>query len=335
MNDTTAPDRAAWIKEAGFGLGLHWTAESLPRGKDRPMPYREAVARFDVQRLVSQCVEAGAGWLLFTVAHASQLLPIPCRTMDAILPGRTCERDLVGELAEALGKHGIRLILYYPSVACDNDPDWQRASGWLYDPASYATRQYDIVTELGERYGSRLAGWWLDNCYDSKLATTTWHHVHPSVRGFSDLYDFPRYAAALRAGHAGRAVTFNFTGTGAWASALGRGIVDYGAGESNNLDRVPYEDQAGEGGSVWHAYVWMDEAREGTGNGWVHSVPGEVGPPRYQDDHVVSYIRYVMRHGGGFTYGVAPYQDELVAESTMTQLRAVGREVRSGVTVRK
>ena len=329
--NTVTTERAGWLNQTGFGIGMHWTAECLPRGKERPLLYAEAVARFDVARLVTQCTEARAGWLLFTTAHASQYLPLPCRTMDKILPGRTCERDLIGELADALSQRGIKLILYYPSVACDNDPEWERASGWLYDSASYVARQYDLVTEISERYGSRLAAWWLDNCYDAKIMPSHWHHLDPAVQGFSDLYDFPRYAAALRTGYPDRAVTFNFTGTGSWCSKLGCGIVDYGAGESNHLDRVPHGPRSGEGESAWHGYVWMDEARPGTGNGWVHSVPGEVGPPRYRDEHVVSYIRYVMQHGGAFTYGVAPYQDELVAETTMAQLRAVGRELRAGV----
>ncbi|MDD5704921.1 MAG: hypothetical protein PHR35_03290 [Kiritimatiellae bacterium] len=327
----TGANRAAWMTEAGYGIGLHWTAQSLPRGKERPLPYRQAVEQFDVKRMVSQCVEAGAGWLLITTAHATQVLPCPCKTLDAILPGRTCERDLIRELADGLSRHGIRLILYYPSVACDEDPDWQRASGWLYDPASFAARQYAIVAELGERYGRRVAGWVVDNCYDADIVpwTAGMHHLPASVHGFAGLYDLKRYARALRAGHPGRAVALNFTGTAYWRSTAGRGIVDFAMGESNHIDRVPFGPRSGEGNSAWHAYVWMDEAREGVGNGWVHSVPGEIGPPRFSDKLVTDYIRYVMEHGGAFTYGVAPYQDELVAERTMQQLRAISRALRA------
>lgn len=327
MASTRQPDRSAWLAKAGYGIGLHWTAQSLPRGKTKPMPFARAVERFDVARMVQQCVDAGAGWLLFTVSHAVQHLPFPSKTLDRILPGRTCERDLMGELAAGLAAHGIRLILYYPSVATDDDPAWQRASGWLYDPTSYAACQYDLVAEIGERYGTRLAGWWLDNCYDPRLCPFTWHHLHPGVNGFAGLYDFPRYAAALRTGNPARLVTFNFTGTGAWRSTLGNGIVDYAAGESNDLDRVPHGPGSGEGGARWHGYVWMDEAREGGGNGWVHSVPGDVGPPRYSTEHVADYVRYVRQHDGAFTYGAAPYQDDLMAETTLRQLQSLKRHV--------
>ena len=328
MTDTDRTDRAAWLAEAKYGIGLHWTSQSLPRDKTEPMPFVQAVEQFDLPRMVEQCVEAGAGWLLFTISHAEQWIPFPCRTMDRVLPGRTCERDLMGELADAIDRHGIRLIFYYPSVATDDDPEWQRASGWLYDTASYTALQYDIVTEIGERYGDRLAGWWVDNCYDAFGCPGRGHHLHPSLGGFSDLYDFARYAEALRCGNPARLVTFNFMGTGAWRSSLGRGIVDYGAGESNHLDRVPGGPLSGEGGSRWHAYVWMDEDRQ-VGTGWIHTTPGDVGPPRYETEHVVDYLRYVDRYGGAFTYGVAPYQDELVAVPTMVQLRAIKQALRA------
>ena len=328
-NANSTADRSTWLADAKYGIGLHWTSQSLPRGKTAPMPFAEAVEQFDVSRMARECADAGAGWLLFTIGHAEQYIPFPCATLDGVLTGRTCERDLMGELADALSRHNVRLIFYYPSVATDEDPEWQRASGWLYDPPSYAALQVDIVTEIGERYGNRLAGWWLDNCYDPLHCPGRGHHLHPSLNGFADLYDFARYAEALRTGNPARVVTFNFTGTGAWRSSLGRRIVDYGAGESNHLDRVPDAPLSGEGGSRWHAYVWMDEDRD-TGTGWVHTTPGEVGPTRYDTDHVVSYIRYVNQHGGAFTYGVAPYQDELVAGPTMAQLRAIGDYSRSG-----
>ncbi len=314
-------DPTTWLAEAGYGLGVHWTAQSLPRGEERPRPYAQAVEQFDAARMVRQTAEAGAGWLLFTIAHAQQFLPFPCETLDRVLPGRTCARDLMGELAEGLAAHGIRLLFYYPSVATEEDPDWQRASGWLYDPKGWADLQYEITAEIGERYGDRLAGWWIDNCYDAELHPSRWHHLHPSLAGFSALYDFPRYRRALLAGSDRRLVTFNFCGTGAWRSKLGQGIADYAAGESNDLDRVPSGPFTGEGGTRWHGFVWMDDV-------WVHSQPGEVAPPRFADAHVADYIRYVNRHGGAFTYGAAPYQDDLVAEPTLCQLRALREALR-------
>ena len=229
----------------------------------------------------------------------------------------------MAEIIDALAPHGIRVFFYYPNVGDTADPDWQRASGWLYDPASYASLQCDLVTEIGERYGSRLSGWWLDNCYDPKVCPwKPWHLLHPSVSMHAQLYDFACYAQALRSGNPDRAVTFNYAGTGHWGSALGKGLVDYAAGESNHLDRVPTAQLSGEGDSQWHSFVWMDEF-------WGHWTPGEVPPPRYDTEQVIAYISYCRKLGGAFTYNAAPYQDELIAEPTMAQLRQLKKAFRS------
>lgn len=321
MQMDSAADRTAWYAARGYGLAAHWTTQSLPRGAQAPWPYADAVAHFDVDRMAQQIVESGAAWFLFTVDHAQQYLPFPNATLDRILPGRTCERDLMAELADRLAPHDVRLLFYYTSVATDEDPQWQHASGWLYDPASWAALQYDLVAEIGARYAARLGGWWIDNCYDPRCCPWRWHHLHESVNGFAGLYDFGRYRQALLTGHPDRIVTFNFSGTGDWRSELARGAVDYGSGESNHLDRVPAGPFAGEGGSRWHGFVWMDDF-------WVHSRPGEVARPRYSDEQVVAYARYVNQFGGMFSYGVAPYQDELIAEATLQQLRVLKRELR-------
>jgi len=324
---TKASGRAAWLADAVYGLSLHWVAQSVPRHGDRPLPVTEAVDKFDVPLLVQQCVEAGAGWLLFTISHAKQHLLFPSKIMDRVLPGRTCERDLMAEIIDALAAKNIPVIFYYPNIADNFDPDWQRASGWLYDPASYTALQYDLVTEIGERYGPKLAGWWIDNCYDPKICLwKPWHVKSPSINKHADLYDFERYANALRAGNPDRAVAFNFAGTDAWKSELGKGIVDYAAGESNHLDRLPYGQLSGEGDSQWHSFVWMDEF-------WGHWAAGEIPPPRYETGLVISYIEYVKKHGGAFSYNAAAYQDELIPETTMEQLRKIKTQIRKGSSV--
>ena len=50
--------------------------------------------------------ESGADYVMFTVAHALQKLPCPHPVLDEILPGRTTQRDLVGEIADAVQHHG-------------------------------------------------------------------------------------------------------------------------------------------------------------------------------------------------------------------------------------
>ena len=88
-NDFQPLNRAAWLTDAGYGIALHWLTNSLPNGGSIPLPFPKAVERFDVPRLVRQCVDSGAGWLLFTISHGRQHLPFPSKIMDRVLPGRT------------------------------------------------------------------------------------------------------------------------------------------------------------------------------------------------------------------------------------------------------
>jgi hypothetical protein len=41
------------------------------------------------------------------------------------------------------------------------------------------------------------------------------------------------------------------------------------------------------------------------------------------------YTKYVNRFGGVFTYGTAPYQDTLIAEPVMAQLRAMNAAIKA------
>ena len=75
--------------------------------------FRGAVDAFKREGVHGACVHAGADYLLFTAAHALQMLPAPNPVIDRILPGRTCKRDLIAELADGLAAKGIPLLVYY------------------------------------------------------------------------------------------------------------------------------------------------------------------------------------------------------------------------------
>ena len=97
-----------WLAKCRYGVGVHWTAQTAPR-HGSPLPFQKAVDAFDVPKFVDQLTYAGADYLLFTAAHALQMLPAPNPVIDKILPGRTCKRDLIAELADALAAKGMPL----------------------------------------------------------------------------------------------------------------------------------------------------------------------------------------------------------------------------------
>jgi hypothetical protein len=83
---------------------------------------------------------AGADYVLFTSAHALQKLPAPHPVLDNLLPGRTCERDLIMEMADALAAKGKHLLVYY-NHSCNGEQD----AAW---------EQFTVVAKQG--YAARL-----------------------------------------------------------------------------------------------------------------------------------------------------------------------------------
>jgi alpha-L-fucosidase len=267
--------------------------------------YIEAVDNFDVVGFTDQIIASGARFLIFTLAHADMVLPFPLPALDEIVPGHTARRDLIGEISDILTEKGIRLILYFnPDGPCDSD--WRQAVRFADDVHFHAEQVYRVVGAISEKYGERISGWWIDDCYDTHVLTE-------ANRGRGHRYDYKRLGEALRRGNPDAILAFNFSGAVCeWKSELGRGVADYQAGEENWLHRSPSERFCGEGGTQWFGFSWMDDF-------WVHDKPG-VPTPRFSDAEVLAYVTRVKSMGGAFAYGAAAYKEGLISEPTMKQL---------------
>lgn len=145
----------------------------LARGKGVPhavrmaKPYADAVADFDVTAFVEHAVEAGARHVLFTTTHSGHYLPGPNPEVDRILPGRTCDGDLLMEVADGLERVRIRLIVYYNSCLHPHDAEWREA---VHADDKSSTRFFDhwcrIIAWTGEHYGRKIAAFWFDGGYE-------------------------------------------------------------------------------------------------------------------------------------------------------------------------
>ena len=111
-----------WFVEAGYGLMFHWTSRSVqPDGSIKP--FETAVNGFDVERFANMVEETGAGYVMFTVEHAEQHYPAPIQSWEKVHPGKTTQRDLVAELAEALNARGYSLDVLHAFAG--NGQMWQ------------------------------------------------------------------------------------------------------------------------------------------------------------------------------------------------------------------
>jgi hypothetical protein len=252
---------------------FHWTSQTVPRS-GTPKPYADAVRDFDVKQFVDQVVRTHAGFVTITTSHADMYFPAPLKSLDTILPGRTTRRDLVGELAEALGRHGIRLMLYY-HLGSNNDPRWQKASGfWKTDTTEFWNNWAAVIGEVGERYGNKLAGWWFDD--------GTANYYYRSA-------PWERLARAAKAGDANRLICFN-----PWILPSCTEFQDYFSGEGSTDASVsgwlkPEDEGRISGGAYAGLQASAMPIMEGS---WAHGKQDtEIGPPRYTAAQLAAILR--------------------------------------------
>ncbi len=271
----------SWFAACRFGVSTHWTAQSQPVGADDWVPFDEAVSRFDVTRYVDQVAAAGAQYVIFTSAHALQMLPAPSAAIDRIAPGRTTKRDMLGDLADACRARGLHLILYYNhSCNSGDDPAWEHAVGYhASDKSKLASNLLGILRELGARYGSKVEGWWFDSCF-SLDPRGTYNSVTTDLHGFQ--FPWEEWTAAAKTGYPERLVSLS---SGMLTHYIYSTHQDYEGGEANDLVGVP-STQFTLDHLQGHRWVCLDNPE------WLHGrVKTPLAPPRFQLDPVTDYVR--------------------------------------------
>lgn len=303
-----------WMVDAGYGLMVHWTDLSVdPDGSS--LPYADAVDEFDVEALVELSEQAGAGYVLFTLNHQYPHCPAPIPEWEAIHPGWTTERDLIGELADAFAARDIPFMLYVASHLV-GIPDDVSEVRWLRDHqlSRAATEAYDhpdifdnnrvVLEAIGERYGDRVAGFWLDG-WD--LVPEVYPHPDPRL-----LHD------AAKAGYPDRLVSLN-----RWIFPTVTPWQDYWAGEIDSPEEPPkqrYIPHDAGLGLQYHALIALEDD-------WVYTAEGiedNLYRRRYSAADVIEFVEGVSAAGGAVTINVALHQRgtiEAPSQEILTALR--------------
>ena len=151
-----------WFADAKYGVFLQWGEWGYPQhGEKKKWP--QMIDDFDVEKFAATMQEIGAGYVIWSPTWRTHYFPAPIKAVDNVLPGRTSKRDLIADLISALGRRGIKLILYYHCGR--GDKEWQARNwatddpnNWGMDP-TFRKNWGNIITEVGLRYGKGLAGW--------------------------------------------------------------------------------------------------------------------------------------------------------------------------------
>jgi len=303
----THRSRTDWFVDAKYGVMFHWTDFSLPREGPKKS-YPDAVEAFDVQAFAHRVEETGAGYVIFTLNHAHAHCAAPIKSWEAVHPGWTTHRDLIGEIADALKQRGIRLLLYLNSPIMTKLEEDIRQTG-LYQ-LTYSEEQFteihkNILTEIGLRYGERLAGYWFDSWYQSLAA-------YPDVR-IESIYEF------CEAGNPDRITAFNF-----WIFPVLTPWQDYWAGELNALQN-PFLSryiQRGAGkGFQAHGMLTMLGS-------WVHSEPGPIPAPQFGAEDLIAYVKANVEHQAVTTINIGIYQEGTTEETSRQMMRKLRQAIK-------
>jgi hypothetical protein len=312
------PYRAVWMKDARWGVMNHYLADWIARrenfngGKMTVARWNDLINHFDVEGLAQQVASVGAGYYLLTIGQNSGFYLSPNAVYDrltGIQPSKCSRRDLVAEMAAALQKRGIRMMVYLPSGAPAGDHDAVKALQWHNGP--YRNREFQrmweqIIREWSERWGRKISGWWFDGCY--------WPNA---MYRPPDPPDFATFTAAARAGNPDSAIAFN-------PGVIPRLISltpheDYTAGEMNEPDRASIRRVVDGRVDGAHPHVLSF-----LGDKW------GLGAPRFSTEQAVLYSRKIADDGAAITWDVPLQNEGLISRPFLDQLSAIGKALADG-----
>lgn len=298
--DRPSPSRADWLRDARLGVFAH----VLPASASD----LATLGAFDVEALAVQLESAGARYFVLTLGQNSGFFVSPNAAYDrrtGYAPGERCSRrDLPLELHRALAGRGIRLMLYLPCQAPNEDARAQRAFGLAEGArdqpidARFARQWAEVIAQWSARYGGKVSGWWFDGGYA---------HV-----GFGEEIA-TIYADAARQGNPSAVVTFN---PGVRLVRHTR-AEDYTAGELDEPFTVVPSSRWVDG-SQWHALTFV-------GSHWA------ARDVRFPTATWQEWFRKVTAGGGAVTLDLGPNWDPKAGPigsldgAQLAQVRALGR----------
>jgi len=307
----SAQNRASWMKDAKWGVMLHYSAAILASENKLDADsisldkWNDLIDNFDCEGLAKQLSDVGAGYVIITIRHIGGFLMAPNSMYEHYMgqaPSISSNRDLIVDLHHALDQYGIKLITYFPSKFRFN-PAEIKAFAWDRDDprkAEMYLRWQEVIREFSMRWGDKVSGWWLDGCY-----TPNTHFRHPDIPNFASM------AAAARAGNPNSAVAFN---PGVFPRIMSlTPYEDYTAGEINNPESISYRhtfDETIDGRQI-HILSYL-------GRTW-----GQ-GDPRFTEEQIIKYSLDVNEQGGAVSWDVPPLRNGTISDDFMKQLVKIG-----------
>jgi hypothetical protein len=303
-----------WMVDAKYGLMFTWTSTTMPQHGPQKS-YEQAVNDFDVNKFADMVANTGAGFIAFATSWSTYYFPAPLKTWARVAPGQTTQRDLIAELADALNKRGIKLMIYYHAGRTDKD-FWTGSGARSMDKPVYFKEWEDTIREIGLRYKDKLAGWWFDD------GTTYYYALQTPWKDFTE---------AAKAGNPARVVGYN-----SWILPETTKFQDFSCGEGGFPDRLMNEDELPIGGSG----IYIAGPQKGLqatvtlpneGGNWGH-IPADtpIPPPNISTPEMISYIQKAAARKLVPIINLELYQDGTASPATVEEFKAIKAAIKPG-----
>jgi len=291
-----------WMRDAKLGAMTH----VLPSNAEE---FAALERDYDPEAVARQLREIGAKYFVFTIFQLNPYLNAPNAAYDAAVgyePGERCmKRDLPMELADALAKYDIKLILYIVCQPPICDPCAQVAFG-LEPGESDRDLNHDFARKFApvfewwsDHYGSKVAGWWMDGCYECD---------------FFDEEIGQIYARALKHGNPNALVSFNVG-----LHQPGVPLVDWKASDFTSGEiKDPFVESCE---SARNAAGQQEQRLTYIGHYW------RKPDCRFTTEQWVPWVREFTSHGGAVTFDMAPTPNGTVTHRQAKQFQEIRKSL--------
>jgi hypothetical protein len=302
-----------WLSRSKYGLMFECGAWGYtPSGPRQSL--EEFANGFDVPRFVNLVTNTGAQYVIWSLTWYTYQMCAPIQAVDNILGNsdRTSSRDLIGELATALHRENVRFMLYYHTGQdrhlVYNSTDWWRAQQF---PAAEHTDRgtgdrhvffdnwVSVVSEIGDRYGTNLDGWFFDDALV----------YYPAP--------FERLGAAAKLGNPDRLVSYN-----PWIAVRYTDFQDVWMGEDSHGER-----QVGSGtfggngifsegpqqGLLQHAMFTMEQD-------WGIYRSHQPIVTQVDSDRAIAWVRSASERGVPLTFNMMMWNDQTFSTDSLAVL---------------
>ena len=239
---------------------FQWGYWGYPQHGERKA-WKDVYRDFDIEAFADKMKKLNPGYVIWSITWRGSRYAMPLQSVENIMGSKdfTMDYDFTGKLIDALNKRNIPVMFYF-------HPGHEEKEYWAKITTSrekYAESNKAIWSEIGEKYGDKLAGWFIDGSMVIHYPT-----------------DFYSYVKALKTGNPKRLVSFN-----PWVFANVTPFEDVHFGEAgpNGTLKNGYLTSGSSKGLMSH-HMFIFDNMENSNEWGINRKNAKIVPPHHHDE---------------------------------------------------